>query len=152
MQKKPQIRQAKPKDVDGIMHLMQEFASQLEDHFVLNIEKEVFSKQLTDENFPFNIFVAEAENKIVGYAAIIFQFSIWKGKFYLYLDDIYIQPVYRSLGIGQEMMNRIKEEALQKGCEMVKWEVQIHNESGRKFYENLGANYREAGLFQWDLG
>ena len=130
---------------------MEEFSTHLGGSFELDISRETFANQIFSENPNFEIFVIETNNGLSGYASIIFQFSIWKGKSYIYLDDFYIQPAWRNKGIGLEIMTLIKIEAKTRGMDMIKWEVQIENQRGRIFYERLGAKYREAGLFKWEV-
>lgn len=54
------------------------------------------------------------------------------------MEDLYVKPGYRKLGIGKMLMQEIASHALETGCaridfQALKWNPAI------KFYENLGA-------------
>lgn len=47
----------------------------------------------------FYSFVAETDNKLVGYAIYYYIFSTWRGKS-MFLDELFVLPKYRSKGTG----------------------------------------------------
>ncbi len=64
------------------------------------------------------------------------------------LWDIRIHPVYRSQGIGSQLLNRVADWARDKGCRLLKIETQNNNVWACRFYERqgctLGAVNRDA--------
>jgi len=61
-------------------------------------------------------------------------YSTWKGRM-LYLEDFVVQEAFRKAGIGQQLFDGFLQEANNKGCKLVKWQVLDWNVPAIKFYE-----------------
>lgn len=77
--------------------------------------------------------IAEVDGLVVGMTVYYVTFSTWKGKT-LYLEDFYVKPAYRKLGIGQKLFDAFLDEARRKGIKQVKWQVLDWNEMALEFY------------------
>jgi len=85
--------------------------------------------------------------------SIFFNYSTWLGKPGLYLEDLYIEPEYRSSGVGRALLKYLAKTAVTRGCgRFEEWSVLDWNTPARNFYESLGAQpqdewiiYRLAG-------
>jgi len=75
----------------------------------------------------------------VGFALYFFQYSTWTGRPTLYLEDLFVQPAHRKLGIGKAFMKRLAKEALARDCKRFQWAVLDWNAPSIAFYESLGA-------------
>lgn len=51
------------------------------------------------------IFCAELNDEMVGYANTWTVYSIWSGGMALTIDDLYIAPPFRGRGIGEAILN-----------------------------------------------
>lgn len=131
------IRKAEPGDEEAIMGLVQELAEyEKEPDAVINT-----SEQLAVDLFEDKIcdcFVVEMDNVVRGMALYYISYSTWKGRC-LYLEDLYIQPDYRRGGLGQELFNKLLNEAKSLGVKRMDWQVLEWNEPAIKFYEKIGA-------------
>lgn len=78
-------------------------------------------------------------NKPVGYAIYFFTYSSFRAQPTLYLEDIYIDPEYRSKGIGQMYLYELQKIAYKKKCGRMEWVVLDWNTNAIKFYDKLGA-------------
>jgi GNAT superfamily N-acetyltransferase len=92
----------------------------------------------------FNFFIAAADDNIVGMALYYQAFSTWRGPM-LHLEDFIVTSEFRSQGIGQRLFDAFVEEARDKKCTMVKWEVLDWNEGAIRFYERNNATIEK----QW---
>jgi diamine N-acetyltransferase len=91
------------------------------------------------QNPLFYSFVAELkdESKLVGYTISFFSYSTWEGKSF-FLEDIYVRPDYRKLGIGKKLFTANVKFALEVDC--VRFDFHVLNWNPAKtFYESLGA-------------
>ena len=79
------------------------------------------------------------EGKPIGVAVYFFNFSTFKGKQGLYLEDIIILPEYRGHGFGKEMMKHLARLAVESGCSRFEWAVLDWNIYAIDFYKSLGA-------------
>ena len=83
-------------------------------------------------------YVAKTDPKVVGMAIWYETFSTWKGVT-LYLEDFFVLPEYRGLGVGKQLFDYFLKEARDMGCRQVKWQVLDWNEPALIFYEKNGA-------------
>ncbi len=75
----------------------------------------------------------------VGFALFFHNFSTFKGRACLYLEDIYIKPEYRSKGYGKQIFKKLIEIAVERKCDRFDWSVLNWNEPAINFYKSLGA-------------
>jgi GNAT superfamily N-acetyltransferase len=85
------------------------------------------------------VIIAYESDEPVGFALYFHNFSTFKGKACLYLEDIYIKPSRRGLGYGKRLFERLASIALERGCERFDWAVLNWNAPSIAFYEKLGA-------------
>ncbi len=86
----------------------------------------------------FGGYITEIEGKIIGMAIYYYRYSTWKGRV-LYLEDLYIMPEYRRLGIGEAFFEELINHAKNTNCARITWQVLDWNTPAVKFYEKLGA-------------
>lgn len=77
--------------------------------------------------------------KQTGMNAFMKQYSTWDASFYIYMDCLFITSESRGMGIGEKLINRIKEEGRKEGCYIVQWQTPTFNKRAMKFYDRIGA-------------
>jgi len=76
----------------------------------------------------------------IGLAVYFFNYSTWTGKPGLYLEDLFVKPEYRKMGIGKAFFGRLGKIAQEKNCARLDWSVLRWNQPSIDFYEKgLGA-------------
>ena len=92
------------------------------------------------------------EGTPVGFALFFHNFSTFLGRPGIYLEDLYVLPEARGLGIGKRLLAWLARTALERGCARLDWAVLDWNEPSIGFYRSLGAvaldewiTYRLAG-------
>jgi GNAT superfamily N-acetyltransferase len=80
-----------------------------------------------------------AEKSITGFALYFFTFSTFLGKPSLYLEDLFVKPVYRGKGVGLSLLKELAKIAIEKDCGRMEWSVLDWNEPAISFYKTLGA-------------
>src|SRR6516162_7451446 len=83
--------------------------------------------------------VVEAGPEMVGYALYFHNFSSWRGRRGLFLEDIFVRPEWRGRGIGKALVAELTRIARERGCARMEWIVLDWNHSAITFYESLGA-------------
>lgn len=130
------IRKATKQDIAAIYNMVYELAVFEKEPEALKIAikdyEEAFSEKLFDS------IVAELDGKIIGIAVFYMTFSTWRGKC-LYLEDFYVKPEYRKMGVGQKLFDAYITEAKSKGAKQAKWQVLDWNEVGLNFYSRNNA-------------
>ena len=87
----------------------------------------------------FEIIIAESEDTgIIGMALFYQSYSTWKGKM-IYLDDLVVEPDYRSKGIGSLILDALIEESRLRAASLLKWQVLDWNEDAIRFYKRKDA-------------
>jgi len=128
------IRLAEEKDFPAIFSLIQEFAV-----FQQTPDKvSITPAQMEADKGLFQAFVAEVDGAVVGFATFFWAYYSWSGKA-LYLDDLYLQPAFRGLGMGKGLLQAVIELAQSRNCKKVKWQVSNWNKHAIAFYKAMGA-------------
>ncbi|MPN32013.1 hypothetical protein SDC9_179488 [bioreactor metagenome] len=83
--------------------------------------------------------IAEEDGIPVGFAVYFHNFSTFKGKACLYLEDLFVLPEYRGKGYGKKLLMKMVEIAKERRCERFDWSVLKWNEPSIEFYKSLGA-------------
>lgn len=147
MKNKIVIRKALPADVPAIISLIKELA----EYERLSQEVEITELQLHNALFGSETFtevlIAEFESVKSGYALYFKNFSTFKGKPGIYLEDLFVKPEYRGKGIGKALFESIIKTAKEKNYGRVEWSVLKWNKPAINFYESRGA----AGLDDWKV-
>jgi GNAT superfamily N-acetyltransferase len=96
--------------------------------------------------------IGERGGKPVSFAIFFHSYSTFKGKPGLYLEDLFVKPEVRGLGVGKRMLAKLAQIAEERECVRFDWSVLDWNKSAIDFYEKLGAKplsewivYRLAG-------
>jgi GNAT superfamily N-acetyltransferase len=59
----------------------------------------------------------------------------------MYLEDILVTESMRGKGVGTMLMDRLIEEAREKGFKRISWQVLDWNEPAIAFYKKYGASF-----------
>ncbi|HEX8711877.1 MAG TPA: GNAT family N-acetyltransferase [Terracidiphilus sp.] len=89
----------------------------------------------------FQCLIAEHDGRPAGFAFYFFDYSTWIGRPGIYLEDIFVYPEFRGLGIGKALLQRVAAVAVEKGCARLKWEVLDWNTPAIDFYTAMGADF-----------
>jgi GNAT superfamily N-acetyltransferase len=75
----------------------------------------------------------------VSFAIFFHNFSTFRGRSGIYLEDLYVKPTVRGKGLGQKMLSHIARIAKSRRCARFEWWVLDWNETAISFYKRLGA-------------
>jgi len=85
--------------------------------------------------------IADHDGRAAGFALYFFNYSTWKGRPGLYLEDLFVLPELRGLGIGKALLERVAAVAVEKECPRLQWEVLDWNTPAIDFYRAMGAEF-----------
>lgn len=145
------IRPAKAEDIDAIYDLIMGIARYHKQEAYIHTNKEELLRSGFSESPKFGVLLAEYAGEAAGYVSFTYNYSIWLGDAYLNIDDVFVKEAFRSKGIGEALMNSLREHAKAKGIPKIRWEVQSDNLQAIKFYERLGASMKTKGIFSWKV-
>ncbi|WYZ44766.1 hypothetical protein EsH8_VIII_000082 [Colletotrichum jinshuiense] len=155
----PIIRHARREDVPAILALIRELA---------DYERELDSVLATEETLGNTIAFAPSDQTTytsgqpqteptapgrparcllvfndagdaVGMALYFYNYSTWRSKPGIYLEDLYVSPSERKKGYGKLLLAELAKEVVAMGGARLEWVVLKWNEPSIKFYESIGA-------------
>lgn len=141
------LRAAISADIPHILAFIRELAEyeKLAHEAVAN--EATLAAQLFGETPAAEVIIAEVDGQPAGFALFFHNFSTFLGQRGLYLEDLFVRPQYRGLGLGKRLMVHLAQVAMQRDCGRFEWSVLDWNEPAIRFYRSLGA----AGLDEWTV-
>jgi len=83
--------------------------------------------------------IAEWDGEPVGFALWFLNFSTFRGRSGLYLEDLFVRPAHRGRGIGRALLKKLGERCLEQGWSRLEWAVLDWNQPAIDFYQAQGA-------------
>ncbi len=83
----------------------------------------------------------------LGYALFFPTFSTFLGRPGLWLEDLFVRPAERGVGVGRALFAHVAALAAERGCGRLEWSALDWNEPALAFYRGLGAQR----LTEWQL-
>ena len=135
------IRQATPADVPQILAFIRALAEyEREPDAAVATEADLLRDGFGPNPFYFCL-IADSDNRPAGFALYFFNYSTWLGRPGLYLEDLFVLPEFRGLGIGKTLLQRIAAIAVENRCPRLQWEVLDWNTPAIDFYAAMGAEF-----------
>jgi GNAT superfamily N-acetyltransferase len=127
--------------------LIFDFISQLAEYEKLSQEVSATEASLREALFgarPYaECLIARLDGAPAGFALFFHNFSTFKGKPGIYLEDLFVNPALRGNGVGKALLSRLGEIARDRGCGRLEWSVLDWNTPAMEFYKRLGARPME---------
>lgn len=133
------IRPAQLSDVPAVMSMIRELAEFEKLSHLCVATDEMLQEALFGANPLSECLVGWEDDKPIAFALYYHNFSTFRGKRGLHLEDLFVKPDYRSTGYGREMLVELARIALRRDCARFEWAVLNWNENAIDFYAGLGA-------------
>lgn len=133
------IRSAGPADAELIHRFVVELATYEREPDAVVATPESFRSQLSEPRPPFECLIAELDGEPVGFALFFHNYSTWRGRAGMYLEDLYVTPERRQHGVGRALLRAVARIAEQRGCPRFEWAVLDWNLPAIRFYKSLRA-------------
>ncbi|QIA09533.1 GNAT family N-acetyltransferase [Draconibacterium halophilum] len=134
------IRKAKQEDAGIIMECIKGLAVHVGQVEMVTATEQDIRDTIFAPDTHVKVFVAENEKqKVCGFTLIFKSFSTFKAVANYHIEDLFVFPEYRKLGIGTLLMNHLKTYAKGKGAKLVDWYVNNRNHSAMDFYDRIDA-------------
>ena len=83
--------------------------------------------------------IAEWNGEPAGFAVWFLNFSTFRGRHGIYVEDLFVRPVFRKRGIGKALMARLARRCVDEGWARFEWAVLDWNAPSIEFYRSIGA-------------
>ncbi|GJL90538.1 GNAT family N-acetyltransferase [Hyphococcus sp.] len=136
------IREAAPDDAEAIREMIAALACETgrPDVEVLSVE------EVRQHGFgphpDFRALIVECEGSPVGLAVYFSEFSTWRGRRGVYIQDIYVTPDQQGAGVGRRLINAVLIRARNDGAVYLRLAADRSNAAAIRFYRRIG--FREA--------
>ncbi|MTA90811.1 MAG: GNAT family N-acetyltransferase [Actinobacteria bacterium] len=103
----------------------------------LSNEQYELTWQRINSEYNMHGLLAEKDGQIIGLAHYIFRPDTWEVADFCYLEDLYVDPKARGVGIGRALIKSVEQIAIEKGSKRLYWTTAEDNEVARKLYDKL---------------
>jgi GNAT superfamily N-acetyltransferase len=141
------IRPATVDDVPLIRRLIAELAEYEQLAHAAVATDDALRAQLFGAQPAAEVLIGEIDGEPAGFALFFHNFSTFLGKRGLYLEDLFVRPAARGVGLGKHLMAALARIAVQRDCGRFEWSVLDWNAPAIGFYRRIGA----VGLDEWTV-
>lgn len=134
------IRRAEKRDCPRLLELVKELAEYERAPTEVTVTLQHFEESGFGNTPVWWAFVAEENGIIHGFALYYIRYSTWKGQA-MYLEDIIVTEKMRGKQIGRMLLERLIEEAKEKGWKRIVWQVLEWNKPAINFYKKYEAKF-----------
>jgi len=134
------IRKPQKEDCPRILQLIKDLALYERAPDEVTVSLEHFVDSGFSENPVWWGYVAVVNGRIEGFALYYIRYSTWKGQ-RMYLEDIYVEPKMRRMGIGAKLFEKLIEDCKQLNFNGMVWQVLEWNEPALNFYKKYNAKF-----------
>jgi GNAT superfamily N-acetyltransferase len=133
------IRSAQPEDAATLFDLINALAEYEKLSHHVTGSAEALKEHLFGDRPCIEAIVADHNEKSVGFALFFTNYSTFLTKPGIYLEDLFVLPDCRGLGIGKALLTRLAQLALERDCGRLEWSVLDWNKPAIGFYQRMGA-------------
>lgn len=135
----PVIRPARQGDAGLVLEFVKQLAAYERLEHLVESTEGLVNEALFGPRPAAECVIAELEGRPVGFALFFQNFSTFKGRPGLYLEDLFVVPEARGRGVGAALLQHLAAVAVSRNYGRVEWAVIDWNADAIAFYRRLGA-------------
>ncbi|CAN7214955.1 GNAT family N-acetyltransferase [Phenylobacterium sp. LjRoot219] len=132
------IRPAAPTDAAAIMGFIGELAEYERLSHAVEASEADIARDLFGPSPRAWCDIAELDGEPVGFALWFYNYSTFKGRAGIYLEDLFVRPAARRGGAGKALLRRLARRCVDEGLGRLEWAVLDWNAPAIGFYDALG--------------
>jgi GNAT superfamily N-acetyltransferase len=133
------IRAARESDVEAILGLIRELAVYEKLQHEVDAGEEDIRRSLFGATPRAHCDIAEWDGKVAGFALWFYNYSTFRGRAGIYLEDLFVLPAHRGKGLGKALIARLARRCVEENLPRLQWQVLDWNTPSIDFYRSLGA-------------
>lgn len=142
------IVQATMEDLEGVSNLFNLYRMFYQQESDLGGAKTYIKERIESKDSV--IFVVKDEQNYVGFTQLYPTFSSISMKRAWILNDLYIVPKARNQGVGEKLLHKAKEYAIETGAKSLSLSTAPDNYSAQRLYEKNGYE-RDSQFYHYEL-
>lgn len=135
-------------DLEGVARLFDGYRVFYSQQSDVNAARNYIEQRLKKEDSV--IFTAKDGDVYLGFTQLYPMFSSVSMKRTWVLNDLYVAPEARKRGVGERLMEKAKEFALESGAKSLSLSTAADNRSAQRLYEKLGYR-RDTEFYSYEL-
>jgi GNAT superfamily N-acetyltransferase len=128
---------ATPADLDAIVAIMRDLYAYDRLEFVEARARRALGGLIADDRVG-RAFLIEADEAVVGYVVLTFQYGLEVGGRETFVDELFIKEPHRGRGLGRQTFRFLDGFCRENGILAIHLAVELPNERARRFYESIG--------------
>ena len=136
------IRRAEPADAALVYELVCALADYEKLRHEVDATPEEIAKALFAPEPRLYCDLAEWNGEAAGFVVWFLNFSTFRGRHGIYLEDVFVKPDFRGRGIGKALMRHLARTCVDNGYARFEWAVLDWNAPSIAFYESIGAEIK----------
>lgn len=133
------IRFATAQDAEVMVGFIRELADYEREPEAVEVTAATLRAQMESDDPPFECLIAQLDGAAAGFALFFRNYSTWRGRPGLFLEDLFVPERYRRRGIGRALLKRLAALCVERGYGRMEWSVLDWNKPAQDFYRSLGA-------------
>jgi diamine N-acetyltransferase len=134
------IRASREADTGLIFDLVRELAAYEKLADAVDATPEMIAAALFGDEPRLFCEIAEWNGEAAGLAIWFLNFSTFRGRHGIYLEDLFVRPEFRGRGLGKALMAQLAKRCVERGLARFEWSVLDWNAPSIAFYKSIGAD------------
>src|SRR6201996_3521367 len=143
----PSIRPATPADIPLILDLIRALAAYEKEPDAVETTAADLLRYGFGDHPIFECLIAESEGETAGFALFFYNYSTWRGRPGIHLEDLFVHPKFRGRGIGKALLARVAARGAEQGSGRLQWGDLAWERPAVDFYQQMGAKF----LDEWRI-
>ena len=132
------IRPASPEDLDALLPMVEQYwRFEAIEGFEIGRMRKILGRVLDDASLG-RAWVATVYGEPAGYLLAVYVFSLEHQGITAEIDEFFVVPQHRGLGLGAKMLAAAEMQFRTEGCTNVSLQIGRSNEDARRFYRSHG--------------
>ena len=137
------IRSAMPSDTRVIYALVRELAVYENLLDVVDATERMIGDALFGQSPRAFCELAEWDGQVAGFSLWFYNFSTFRGRHGIYLEDLFVRPDFRGKGLGKALIVSLARRCVAEDLARFEWSVLDWNAPSIAFYKALGATMQD---------
>jgi GNAT superfamily N-acetyltransferase len=133
------IRPVRPGEAGLVLGFIRELAAYEKLAHEVEADEAAIDRALFGETPRAFCDIAERDGEPIGFALWFYNFSTFRGRHGIYLEDLFVRPEHRGIGAGKALLANLARRCVAEGLGRLEWWVLDWNEPAIGVYKSLGA-------------